>query len=252
MMPTKKDEEPSAASKADQVEVAPVADKDGHDAAHDSPDDDDAGGEDPTAAVAAARAKEDGGKNGAGGASSSSSSAPPPPPAQIAKMKLPGPSSHLRKERRQSSSRFNVSSNRLQWFDYAFVPMSLEQLDLHDNNIEEMGNYYKLRSGFSLKTLDASNNKIKSLGRLSLPASLETVILSRNSISSIEANIFEDKANLVRVDLSENRLEHLKLESLFIGKVSQNGNEQSYFEFSFSSFFSLERSLAPSLPSLMC
>lgn len=35
----------------------------------------------------------------------------PPPPAQINKLKYSGPS-HIRKERRQSSSRFNISSNR--------------------------------------------------------------------------------------------------------------------------------------------
>ena len=42
----------------------------------------------------------------------------------------------------------NVSSNRLQWFDYAFVPRSLEWLDVHGNQIEELGNYYKLEGGF--------------------------------------------------------------------------------------------------------
>ena len=44
------------------------------------------------------------GANGRGGAQ-------PPPPAQINKMKFSAPA-HIRKERRQSSSRFNVSSNR--------------------------------------------------------------------------------------------------------------------------------------------
>ena len=42
----------------------------------------------------------------------------------------------------------NVSSNRLQWFDYAFVPRSLEWLDVHGNQIEELGNYYKLEGEF--------------------------------------------------------------------------------------------------------
>ena len=37
--------------------------------------------------------------------------APAPPPTQINKMKFTGPT-HIKKERRQSSSRFNVSSNR--------------------------------------------------------------------------------------------------------------------------------------------
>ena len=67
----------------------------------------------------------------------------------------------------------NVSSNRLQWFDYAFIPkvnfvtgfficwfifslskivykvsfnfQSLEMIDLHDNQIEELGNYFVLK-----------------------------------------------------------------------------------------------------------
>jgi Leucine-rich repeat (LRR) protein len=63
----------------------------------------------------------------------------------------------------------NVSSNRLAWFDYAFVPRSVRWLDLHDNRIEELGNYYKLSSGFDLLTLDASQNRIESLSPLALP-----------------------------------------------------------------------------------
>ena len=70
---------------------------------------------------------------------------------------------------------FNVSNNKLQWFDYAFVPMSLEWLDIQFNEIEELGNYYKLKSGFNLKRLDASGNLIQSLNKLSLPMSLEII-----------------------------------------------------------------------------
>ena len=70
---------------------------------------------------------------------------------------------------------FNVSNNKLQWFDYAFVPMSLEWLDIQYNEIEELGNYYKLKSGFNLKRLDASGNLIQSLNKLSLPMSLEII-----------------------------------------------------------------------------
>ena len=70
---------------------------------------------------------------------------------------------------------FNVSNNKLQWFDYAFVPMSLEWLDIQFNEIEELGNYYKLKSGFTLKRLDASGNLIQSLNKLSLPMSLEII-----------------------------------------------------------------------------
>jgi hypothetical protein len=41
------------------------------------------------------------------------SSAPPPPPAQINKLKLQGPPPHLKnKDKRQTSSRFNISKDR--------------------------------------------------------------------------------------------------------------------------------------------
>ena len=40
----------------------------------------------------------------------------------------------------------NVSANNLQWFDYAFIPRNLKWLDIHDNAIEELGNYYRYRS----------------------------------------------------------------------------------------------------------
>ena len=40
----------------------------------------------------------------------------------------------------QTELRFlNVSQNRLQWFDYAFVPMSLEWLDIQHNEIDKPG-----------------------------------------------------------------------------------------------------------------
>lgn len=114
---------------------------------------------------------------------------------------------------------FNLSSNQLAWFDFAFIPMSLEMLDLHDNRIEELGNYYKLKSGFSLKTLDASANKIKSLNKLSLPSSLESIVLNDNLIETIPLRLFEDKPNLARVELASNLISHLALDSLFISKV---------------------------------
>ena len=38
--------------------------------------------------------------------------------------------------------RLNLSSNQLQWFDYAFIPSSLELLDIHCNNI---GKKYALK-----------------------------------------------------------------------------------------------------------
>ena len=58
----------------------------------------------------------------------------------------------------------NISHNRLKWFDMAFFPRQLRQLDVQGNEVEELGNYYRMVEGFQLRQLDASNNRIASLG----------------------------------------------------------------------------------------
>ena len=121
----------------------------------------------------------------------------------------------------------NVSTNRLQWFDYAFIPRSVKWLDLHANEIEELGNYYNLRDGYSLTTLDASHNRIKKLGPLSLMPSLEYVILNENHLEVIEPNTFISKLNLSRVELTSNHLERLDLSSL---AISYNTSKHSGME----------------------
>lgn len=120
----------------------------------------------------------------------------------------------------------NVSSNRLQWFDYAFIPKNLEWLDLHDNHIEELQNYYKLGEGFSLRTLEASFNKIKKLDPLSLLPSLQFVLLKRNRISVIAPATFRSKTGLKRVDLTSNRIRTLPLSALAIDMpANKQGNK---------------------------
>ena len=121
----------------------------------------------------------------------------------------------------------NVSSNRLQWFDYAFMPRSLEWLDVHENQIEELGNYYKLEGEFSLKTLVASKNAIKGLGPLSLPQSLETILLGENRIREVAGGIFGDKERLQRVDLAGNEIRRMEADALLVSaKIAQEGKKR--------------------------
>ncbi len=47
----------------------------------------------------------------------------------------------------------NVSHNQLQWFDYAFIPKSVLWLSLRSNQIEELANYYEMRTGKDLPFL---------------------------------------------------------------------------------------------------
>jgi Leucine-rich repeat (LRR) protein len=115
----------------------------------------------------------------------------------------------------------NISANKLQWFDYAFIPKNLKWLDIHENEIEELGNYYALKGGFNLQTLDASRNRISKLVPLSLPTSLEFVFLNENAIKTIEPNTFIEKPLLSRVEIKGNNIEHLELSALAIATASE-------------------------------
>ena len=117
----------------------------------------------------------------------------------------------------------NISSNKLHWFDYAFVPNSLVVLDIHDNQIDSVENYYSLRDGFQLEFLDASRNRIRALGVLSLLPSLKTIILGSNKISDIGHNTFLNKDNLSFVDLSDNQLSVLNIAALAVSKTLKSG-----------------------------
>lgn len=110
--------------------------------------------------------------------------------------------------------KLNVSSNRLQWFDYAFIPKSLEMIDLHNNQIEELGNYFKLKDEFNLHTMDVSQNKIQKISSSSFLASLQHINLQSNDIQYIDANTFTQLLHLSSVRLDNNHLVTLHLPSL--------------------------------------
>ena len=69
----------------------------------------------------------------------------------------------------------NVSHNLLQWFDYAFIPKSLLWLNLRNNRIEELGNYYDMQAGFRLVHLDVGGNRLQRVDRECLVHSLKEV-----------------------------------------------------------------------------
>ena len=122
----------------------------------------------------------------------------------------------------------NVSSNKLQWFDYAFIPKSLEMIDLRHNQIEELGNYYQLKDGFSLKTMDASSNKIRKLSPSSFLTSLENIYLNSNHIEEISANTFMQMDSLSRVEIKQNSLVTLQLAALALRPREHSGNSSCY------------------------
>ncbi|XP_059472994.1 toll-like receptor 7 [Neocloeon triangulifer] len=115
----------------------------------------------------------------------------------------------------------NLSDNHLVWFDYAFVPPSLQWLDIHSNFIEKLGNYYEITDGFHLRTIDVSHNKLTELSSLSIPNSVEIFFTNNNKIKKVASGTFTAKQNLTRVDLYANDLEYLDLSSLQISHPSR-------------------------------
>ena len=104
----------------------------------------------------------------------------------------------------------NVSTNLIQWFDFAFIPKSLEWLDIHNNKIDKIGNYYSLTTGFSLQTFDASHNSISELEAGSLLSGLRSIFLNSNKLTSISGGAWTGLTNLSRVELGGNLLRGLE------------------------------------------
>ena len=119
-----------------------------------------------------------------------------------------------------------LSTNHLQWFDFAFIPKSLEWLDVHNNRIgDKIGNYYSLSTGFNLQTFDASFNKIKELRADTLLSGLKNIYLNNNKIGTISAGAFKGLSNLTRVELQGNELRNIDIEAL---ATSQTGRLDIY------------------------
>ncbi|CAN7989271.1 unnamed protein product, partial [Ixodes hexagonus] len=113
----------------------------------------------------------------------------------------------------------NISANRVRWFDYALIPIGLQWLDIHDNQIEALGNYFELESILKLRTLDVSHNRLTDLDSSSLPNGIEIVFLKNNQLRRIQPFTFLGKQNLTRVDLTENKLETLDMTMFRLSEV---------------------------------
>ncbi|KAJ8921595.1 hypothetical protein NQ315_010500 [Exocentrus adspersus] len=113
----------------------------------------------------------------------------------------------------------NISDNQLKWFDYALIPTGLKWLDIHSNQVEELGNYFEIESTLSLGTFDASSNKLTEITGSAIPNSVETLFLNDNLISKVQSYTFFKKPNLTRVDLFGNKITSLDPNALRISTV---------------------------------
>ncbi|TRY62905.1 hypothetical protein TCAL_07138, partial [Tigriopus californicus] len=113
----------------------------------------------------------------------------------------------------------NMSSNRLAWFDYAFVPPSVEILDIKRNQIDILGNYYNLMDNYAIKYMDASFNRIVGIEPNSILPNMEHTVLNDNLISKVAPNTFVGKSYISQVHLERNELSTLSMASMMISPV---------------------------------
>ena len=91
----------------------------------------------------------------------------------------------------------NVSANAISVFDYAMIPKGLSWLDLHQNAIPALGNYFSMEAEFpKLAHIDASFNRLTELGPQNVPNSVELLLLNDNQITTLVPYTFFKKTNL--------------------------------------------------------
>ncbi|CAL8109057.1 unnamed protein product [Orchesella dallaii] len=110
----------------------------------------------------------------------------------------------------------NVSENRLQFADYRRLPSTLEWLDVSHNELVSLGGLMSDGGNttipLSLRVIDASYNKLKSLDNI--PPTLETLRLNHNELTNVAPDTFIRSSRLRRVELIGNKLENLPLSAL--------------------------------------
>nr|QJQ31007.1 toll-3 [Scylla paramamosain]QVX27328.1 toll-like receptor 3 [Scylla paramamosain] len=122
----------------------------------------------------------------------------------------------------------NVSDNNIEVFDYHFIPVSLQWLDLHKNRISELGNYLD-RQDLNLQTLDASFNTLEYINSIQIPDSVQLLFLNDNKISTVEPFTFFKKENLTRVDLFANQLSKMDMSALRLNEIPANRSLPEFY-----------------------
>ena len=137
----------------------------------------------------------------------------------------------------ENLSWLNVSANQISVFDYAMIPKTLQWLDIHQNELSALENYFAIEDALQRLThIDASFNQLKELGPGNLPNAVETVLLNDNHISSLVPYTFFKKSKLKKVDLSVNRLENIDRNSLRLS-TDGSGEETDYLSMSRPKFY---------------
>ncbi|XP_049293494.1 toll-like receptor Tollo [Anopheles funestus] len=122
----------------------------------------------------------------------------------------------------------NVSDNQIRLFDYSHFPVSLEWLDMHQNNITELGNYYDLNN-LQIKMLDVSFNRLTAVDAKCIPDSIETLFLNNNALEEVAAGTFLSKRALEKVVLYGNYLRKLEIGALALTRVADDREVPAFY-----------------------
>lgn len=123
----------------------------------------------------------------------------------------------------------NVSNNNIKWFDYSHLPQSLEWLDIHNNSITELGNYFDSAKELKINYLDVSNNKIRKIKNDLLPKNITTINLNSNLIDDIPSGTFLDRRHVRKIFLVGNMIKKLQITSLIVAKFDANRDVPEIF-----------------------
>lgn len=123
----------------------------------------------------------------------------------------------------------NVSDNRLRWFDYSHLPTSLEWLDMHKNNITELGNYFDVRNSLQIKMLDVSYNSISRIEDASIPDSIETLFINNNHLVEVASGTFLKKRNIEKVVLYGNNIRTLDISAFALQPVADSREMPTFY-----------------------
>ena len=116
----------------------------------------------------------------------------------------------------------NVSNNNIKWFDFSHLPQSLEWMDIHNNSITELGNYFDVTSQLKINYLDVSNNKIRKIKNDLIPKNITTINLNNNLIDDIPSGTFLNKKHIKKIYLLGNLIKKLQITSLIVSKFDVN------------------------------
>lgn len=117
--------------------------------------------------------------------------------------------SHLR-----HLSVLNLSKNQLPDLAHLFNLQRLTVLNVSHNQLKALPSGIEQLSG--LKALIANNNQIRSLGRLRLPAGLNSLVLSHNHLEDLHDDELRHLKELRKLSISHNQLHRLP-ETLPVG-----------------------------------